>query len=706
MTCPIVPGDVPNTLSKSLNAGASRMGAGRKTIEKFGGLMKTLRQIGVGKRGVEDGGGDEKKAQVGKMIQSVPFIEPIGAILFEFVNVYKSIITTRKRDALLSKSAGLARDIGEALVRMKDNWHANQVSRLERDLGEYMKLLAARKIILTFDDRGLSLRVLQRGELGAEMERLDEKLIAFGTRFRTNRLVDIQIQQGGVAEAVEKIRVTELASKLERWLNAPDPKEDLTRSCELRHKSTCQWVFQTEAFIRWQDYPGELLWIEGPSGSGKTILSSAMIQWLFDDQVILKSNNNAIAYFYFHFADDCKKSMTAALRRLVLQMSAHCPIPYGILEAQYQLSRGQMVPTYEQLLSLFEKILKELGRTYLVLDALDEYSRCRKKSIYVDIKSYVSDEMASNSGLEHWKSDHKVITSHIGKKSAGIIFAPSTTPDLRPGGISVGGPKLLQWLAFSARPLSVAELEDTISFDFSNHEQYIFDPCKRLKPNTLERWLPGLLSVMPSRRKIGEVGRTDGPIRGNYTERSTFSYGPDLPFIHAPLCRPSADPCHAPTTTRSSNTLQNSASSTWFNASPLLAPQCLGLSLTLLEEGSPQYLAFRDEWSDRIAFWSRFRSRFWVAPNEPSPLYICASVGYIEGTAHLATSGSRYSTADFDEALMAAADRNHEQIVDFLIKTGANVNRRGDVSPLQINNKNCYHIAPKSWEKFCKFGEF
>jgi hypothetical protein len=81
-------------------------------------------------------------------------------------------------------------------------------------------------------------------------------------------------------------------------------------------------------------------------------------------------------------------------------------------------------------------------------------------------------------------------------------------------------------------------------------------------------------------------------------------------------------------------------------------------------------------------------------------------VGYIEGTAHPATSGSRYSTADFDEALMAAADRNHEQIVDFLIKTGANVNRRGDVSPLQINNKNCYHIAPKSWEKFCKFGEF
>ncbi|KAJ7870588.1 hypothetical protein B0H14DRAFT_2571173 [Mycena olivaceomarginata] len=41
MTCPIVPGEVPNTLSKSLNKSlkcrASRMGTGRKTIEKFGG---------------------------------------------------------------------------------------------------------------------------------------------------------------------------------------------------------------------------------------------------------------------------------------------------------------------------------------------------------------------------------------------------------------------------------------------------------------------------------------------------------------------------------------------------------------------------------------------------------------------------------------------------------------------------------------------
>ncbi|KAJ7815123.1 hypothetical protein B0H13DRAFT_2138833, partial [Mycena leptocephala] len=213
--------------------------------------------------------------QVGKIVESAPFIEPIGAILSEVVKVYKEVKDNHgKRDALLDKVASLALDIGKAILRLKDSGHAGSISRLQSDLEEYTGLLKeARELIGAFDDRGGFIRIVKRGELGAGLDSLDRSLDSFGTRFRNNRLVDIQISLGTVAEHVSKTYDTVLEVKLEQWLNAPDPKEKHARSCGLRQESTY--------FIHWQDNPGNCLAESDNSRSGKTILSSTVIEELF-----------------------------------------------------------------------------------------------------------------------------------------------------------------------------------------------------------------------------------------------------------------------------------------------------------------------------------------------------------------------------------------------------------------------------------------
>jgi hypothetical protein len=83
-------------------------------------------------------------------------------------------------------------------------------------------LKGARELIGAFDDRGGFIRIVKRGELGAGLDSLDRSLDSFGTRFRVNnllsiiyqrfftiplqnnRLVDIQISLGTVAEHVSK----------------------------------------------------------------------------------------------------------------------------------------------------------------------------------------------------------------------------------------------------------------------------------------------------------------------------------------------------------------------------------------------------------------------------------------------------------------------------------------------------------------------
>ncbi|KAJ7256364.1 ankyrin repeat-containing domain protein [Mycena rebaudengoi] len=407
--------------------------------------------------------------QVGKVIEAAPFVAPIGAILSQFVKFYKQLRDNdEKRDMLLDKVAVLFYDIALAILRLHDNGHAAQIHRLGSDLKEYRGLLENAQRLLSVEHKKF-VRVLKRDELSAELDALDKQIDLFGARFRTNRLVDLQFTQDKVAEDVAEVLDTVVQDKLEKWLNAPDPKEKHTRSYNLRHESTCLWLLQDERFMHWQDHPGELLWIEGSSGTGKTILSSTVIEQLFQDRAAHgRQNRTAIAYFYFDFGDSSKQFIDNAIRRLILQISAQCPNPNETLSHQYQTYNGQKDLTRPQLLTLLKTLLGELGRTYLVLDALDE---CRPEDHHIlvdfvqtvlswvevrlhivvtsqgraiftkkftslerysqivlheemtsgDIELYISSQLALRSELEHWKSNSDFLVPFILKKSAGMF---------------------------------------------------------------------------------------------------------------------------------------------------------------------------------------------------------------------------------------------------------------------------------------------
>ncbi|KAJ7939896.1 hypothetical protein B0H13DRAFT_1850099 [Mycena leptocephala] len=141
---------------------------------------------------------------------------------------------------------------------------------------------------------------------------------------------------------------------------------------ELHKEGTGRWLFDGDQFVEWQNYPG-YLWIQGQSGTGKSVLSD---QKLFDDQQLFvhlgKTKSSAVAYFYFDFRDEKRQSVDIALRRIILQLSAQSPDPYGALDRQYMLSKGQVLPTYRDLLEVLQELLANVAHTYIVLDVLDE----------------------------------------------------------------------------------------------------------------------------------------------------------------------------------------------------------------------------------------------------------------------------------------------------------------------------------------------
>ncbi|KAJ7759431.1 ankyrin repeat-containing domain protein [Mycena maculata] len=207
------------------------------------------------------------------------------------------------------------------------------------------------------------------------MVKLNQELNSFGASFRTNRLVDLAINQSDSARTLDRVHDMAVEEKLEKWLEFPPAMKQKQHDTEaLRKEGTGRWFLEDTKFVEWQNNPG-LLWIEGPSGAGKSVLSATVIKHVFEEEISFsgaKAPTPASAFFYFDFRAKETRRVEIALRRIILQLSAHSLHPYRVLDEHYKLSNGQKLPSYKDLQKILQELLRELGRTYVVLDALDE----------------------------------------------------------------------------------------------------------------------------------------------------------------------------------------------------------------------------------------------------------------------------------------------------------------------------------------------
>ncbi|KAJ7892161.1 hypothetical protein B0H13DRAFT_2529330 [Mycena leptocephala] len=213
-------------------------------------------------------------ADLSGFIESVPFIEPVARLLSQIITVYKKVkATDEKRDILLARIMDITRDLHATVLRMETTGHVNVLTRLKSDLETYASLLAkASEFIAEYDRLGALHRGLARNQLKGELSTLQQNLDSFGASFRTNRLVDLAIQQNKSVRILDKVEGNVTAKKLEEWLRSPpDMAQKQHDTQSLREKGTGAWFLEGDELIYWQDHPG-LLWIQGISGTGRSVL--------------------------------------------------------------------------------------------------------------------------------------------------------------------------------------------------------------------------------------------------------------------------------------------------------------------------------------------------------------------------------------------------------------------------------------------------
>ncbi|KAJ7286591.1 hypothetical protein C8J57DRAFT_1664820 [Mycena rebaudengoi] len=343
-------------------------------------------------------------------IDQFPLVGPVAALLSQILKKCREVKDMHdQRDVLVARLAKTAGDLHGTIMRMEANNHTDSTGRLKADIEEYVRLLQQASALMSdFDGQGRLRTTALQTEWAGKFTALDRELDSFGARFNIEQGVihkkvdNGQIEQGVIHKKVDDARTAALKAKLEKWVKPVDMSEKQHETQKLHHKGTGIWFLDGRQLTEWIEKPGSL-WIKGNSGTGKSVISSTVIRKLLHDQLPSNDRTAAVGYFYFDFRDDKKQLVDTMLRSVVFQLSGQSLNPYAALNSQYEkLSRGQTLPTTQDLLDILDQLLLEFQHTYIVLDALDE---CRD----TDLSSLV--ELLSKLRTRTENSLHLLFTS-------------------------------------------------------------------------------------------------------------------------------------------------------------------------------------------------------------------------------------------------------------------------------------------------------
>ncbi|KAJ7105129.1 hypothetical protein C8R43DRAFT_1165980 [Mycena crocata] len=335
-----------------------------------------------------------------------------------------------------------------------------------------------------------------------------------------------------------------------------------------------------------------------------------------------------------------------------------------------------------------------------------------------DIERFVASELTSKHYLKHLKSRVGDVTAKVVERSNGMrvlkrkwrepipnVLVTDTILANLPDDLFMIYDRFLEpihpddlptveivlcWLLFSAEPVSLHELEDALAFDFSSRDRFVFDPAQRGNAVTMCELLEGLVASAYYRSSDNPVVHLAHSSVADYLLSDEFNQKHKYALGEARSHTFLAQSCigyllHFEDNLLDANTfpdypLSMYAAEYWghhlIRSHDGDVP--LASAMHLLQSGSRQYITLNCFHNFDYPFyqnpkWSR------TADDCPLPLYLCSTVGYLQGVRFFLALGADVNTADgkCTSALHAASAHGHTDIVRILLEHGADVNVAG-----------------------------
>ncbi|CAF3597194.1 unnamed protein product [Fusarium graminearum] len=302
--------------------------------------------------------------------------------------------------------------------------------------------------------------------------------------------------------------------RLLKWLNPTKYEGDgseLKKHATSHLQGTSQWLIDSPIFEQWHRGNSHgILWIRGVPGTGKSVLAAKLIAHLASEDV-------PVLYFFFRYTIQSNHRPEAALRDWIAQVLPFSP-PLQL--ALKNLTSGDINVgsvenlTMPELWHLLRLALRSIGKTYCVVDALDEMDH-----EFMEHFLQVLDQL----GNIHPDRVKLIITSRP------IATIEKVVRNLRLLDIRLGkdkvDPDILKYLHYRLDQMSLTlEIRDTIVHEVLKKSDGLFlyaklamDTISRIETITVETMqeafdsTPVDLSVMYRNLLQEYMGRTDLP---------------------------------------------------------------------------------------------------------------------------------------------------------------------------------------------------
>lgn len=179
---------------------------------------------------------------------------------------------------------------------------------------------------------------------------------------------------------IEEVRREEAIDRLRTWISPPQYMQEYEKALSERERGTADWLVQSQMFERWKtsatksrfltSFGDECLWVQGSPGYGKTVLAATVVddlQYTTDDSVL---------YFFFRSGVASMQFSLSAYRSITAQILQHHRADHDVIDkfifAMDQESGGQLAASRNELLELIRVYLQTPGRSYIIMDGVDE----------------------------------------------------------------------------------------------------------------------------------------------------------------------------------------------------------------------------------------------------------------------------------------------------------------------------------------------
>ncbi|KAK4553334.1 hypothetical protein LTR86_009634 [Recurvomyces mirabilis] len=163
----------------------------------------------------------------------------------------------------------------------------------------------------------------------------------------------------------KRSRRPEELEKVVRWLDPPDPWSNHTSARDRYESGTGEWLLRGQQYRDWKSGVTRHLGLYGKAGSGKTVLFSTVVEDIREH--CRARPEMAYTVFYFTFSDRGKQTWDKVLLSLVAQLVDCDDVLSRLSDAA---RRG--APRREDLETVLVTALSTHSEAYLLLDALDE----------------------------------------------------------------------------------------------------------------------------------------------------------------------------------------------------------------------------------------------------------------------------------------------------------------------------------------------